>query len=217
MKIFLDHANPDLIRKYSPIIDGVTTNPTLIAKEKCFHGYKEAIKEISSQIRGPVSIEVLSPDHQRMIQEAKEFAALSPNIIIKIPVGLEGIYAIKDLSNIGIKTNATLVFSVNQALLAAKSGATYISIFVGRLDDIGHDGVYIVKETVNIIKSYGYQAEVIAASIRHPLHVMQVALVGVHVATIPPAVLDQMVKHPLTDIGLERFMSDWKNGGKSVI
>lgn len=216
MKIFLDHANPDIIRKYSPIIDGVTTNPSLIAKEQCFTGYHDAIKQIVNLVNGPVSIEVISTDADTMIREAEEVTSISPNIVIKIPVGLEGFHAMKELTQKGIRTNATLIFSVNQALLAAKAGASYLSIFIGRLDDTGQDGVSVVRDTVQVVKNYGFKSEVLAASIRHPLHVMQVALAGSHVATIPPGVIEQMGRHPLTDKGLDIFLNDWKVTGKSV-
>lgn len=216
MKIFLDHANPDIIIKYSPIIDGVTTNPSLIAKEQFFSGYNDAIKQIVSLVDGPVSVEVLSTDGDAMVREAEELASISPNIVIKIPVGLDGFHAMKELAQKGIRTNATLIFSVNQALLAAKAGASYLSIFIGRLDDTGQDGVSVVRDTVQIVKNYGFQSEVLAASIRHPLHVMQVASVGSHVATIPPGVIDQMGKHPLTDKGLDIFLSDWRVAGKII-
>jgi transaldolase len=216
MKIFLDHANPEIIKKYSSIIDGVTTNPSLIAREQCFHGYHDAIKQITTLIDGPVSVEVLNTDANLIIREAEELASLSQNIVIKIPAGLEGFEAMKKLARKGIRTNATLIFSVNQALLAAKAGASYLSIFVGRLDDTGQDGVRVVQDIVQIVENYGFQSEVLAASIRHPLHVMQVALAGSHVATIPPGVIDQICKHPLTDKGLEIFLTDWKNTGKDV-
>jgi len=216
MKIFLDSANSDAIKFYSPIIDGVTTNPSLIAKEQGSLGYHEMIREIAGLIKGPVSVEVISTDRDQMIQEAQDLASLAPNVVIKIPVRLEGIFVIHSLSNLGIRTNATLIFSLNQALLAAKAGASYLSIFVGRLDDIGQNGVDVVRDTVQVIRQYGFSSEVLAASIRHPQHVMEVAKVGSAIATIPPVILEQMTKHPLTDIGLATFMSDWKKGGKQV-
>lgn len=212
MKFFLDTANLDTIKKYSPIIDGVTTNPSLIAKEQGAQRYHEMIKEICTLVEGPVSVEVLRNDRDGMIQEAQELAALSPNVVIKIPIGLEGLSAIQSLTDQGIKTNATLIFSVNQALLAAKAGASFLSIFVGRLDDTGHKGMDVVKDTVLVIQQYGFSSEVLSASIRNPQHVMEAARVGCHVATIPPAILVQMIQHPLTDIGLQKFMDDWKSG-----
>lgn len=211
MKIFLDTAHQDQIKKYSMIIDGVTTNPSLIAKEKGVSGYHGMIQSICDMVHGPVSAEVLSEDWEGMVKEAKILSALSSYVVVKIPIGMEGLYAIRELSSLGIKTNATLIFSVNQALLAAKAGATHLSIFVGRLDDIGQNGMEVVRDAVQIVNQYGFSSEVLAASIRHPQHMMEAAKVGSHVATVPPIVLEQMVNHPLTDIGLEKFMSDWKS------
>lgn len=211
MKIFIDTANLDEIRDVHSwgILDGVTTNPSLIAKEG--RNFEEVIKEITDIVDGPISAEVVSLEAKGMVEEALSLSKIHPNVIIKLPMTKEGLKACKELTMQKIKTNVTLVFSANQALLAAKAGATYISPFLGRLDDIGHDGMNLIQECVEILEYYGYESEIIAASIRHPLHVTQAALAGSHVATIPYKVLTQMLKHPLTDSGIEHFLADWES------
>ncbi|ADG13999.1 transaldolase [Methanocaldococcus infernus ME] len=215
MKFFLDTANTEEIKKYAELglVDGVTTNPTLVAKEG--REFYEVVKEICEIVDGPVSAEVISTDAEGMVKEAKELAKLADNIVIKIPMTKEGMKAVKILSKEGIKTNVTLVFSPLQALLAAKAGATYVSPFVGRLDDIGHVGMKLVEDVVKIYKNYNIKTEVIVASVRHPLHVLEAAKIGADIATIPPAVMEKLFKHPLTDIGLERFLKDWEEYLKS--
>jgi len=216
MRIFLDTANIDEIRQAAKlgVITGVTTNPSLVAKEKR-QDMKAVIQEISSIVDGPISTEVLSLEPEGMIQEAREVSSWSPNVVVKIPISANGLEAISVLSKEGIKTNLTLCFSLNQALLGAIAGATYVSPFVGRLDDIGHDGMQLVSEIVEVFDWYDLPTQVIAASIRHPLHVIVAAQAGAHVATIPYAVLMQMIKHPLTDIGISRFAQDWQSVRKS--
>ena len=210
MKIFLDTANVEQIREAASwgIIDGVTTNPSLIAKEG--RDFKEVVKEICEIVNGSISAEVISLDADGMVEEARELAKIHKNIVIKIPMTVEGLKAVKRLSAEGIKTNVTLVFSANQALLAMKAGATYVSPFVGRLDDIGHVGMDLVAQVMDIIDNYGFETEVIVASVRHPTHVLEAALLGAHIATVPYAVLEKMVKHPKTDEGIDRFLKDWE-------
>jgi|DewCreStandDraft_1066081.scaffolds.fasta_scaffold00187_11 transaldolase len=212
MKFFLDTANLDEIREIASygVLDGVTTNPTLVAKEGEQGSFKELIREICEIVNGPVSAEVVSTDVERMIEEAKELARIHPNVVVKMPLTEDGIRATKKVSEEGIRVNVTLVFSPTQALLAAKAGATYVSPFVGRLDDISSTGMELVKDIVTIYKNYGYITEVLVASVRHPIHVVEAAKVGAHIATMPYRVFKQLIKHPLTDIGLERFLSDWK-------
>lgn len=189
------------------MIHGVTTNPSLIAKEG--RDFKEVIREITAIVDGPVSAEVLSLDTAGMVAEAEELAAIHPNVVIKIPITAEGLQAVKELKRKGIKTNVTLIFSANQALLAALAGATYVSPFVGRLDDVGHDGIGLVAEIAEIFGYHGLPTQIIAASIRHPLHVTAAAKAGAHIATVPYKVLLQMIKHPQTDVGIKRFLADW--------
>ncbi|SHJ85268.1 fructose-6-phosphate aldolase [Tepidibacter formicigenes] len=210
MKLFIDTANVDEIREINDwgVIEGVTTNPSLIAKEG--RDFKEVVKEITDIVDGPISAEVISLEAKGMIEEALELSKIHPNIVIKIPMIAEGLKAIKELSKKGIKTNVTLVFSANQALLAAKAGATYVSPFVGRLDDIGHEGMNLIREIAEIFDIHGIDTEIISASIRHPEHVKLSALAGAHIATIPYKVFKQMVKHPMTDLGIERFLKDWE-------
>ena len=210
VKIFLDTANVDAIRRFYEmgIVDGVTTNPTLIAKEG--KSFNEVIQEIIRVVDGPVSIEAISADYANIVNEAKKLAEISSNVVIKIPITIDGLKAVKTLSVLGIKTNATLVFSANQALLAAKAGATYVSPFIGRLDDVGHEGMEVVAETLCIFRNYSFKSEVIVSSIRHPLHVLEAAKLGAHVVTVPPTVLENMLKHPLTDAGIKRFLEDWE-------
>ncbi|MCJ7606711.1 MAG: fructose-6-phosphate aldolase [Thermoplasmata archaeon] len=210
MKIFIDTANLDHIREVNSwgILDGVTTNPTLVSKEG--KTFEELIREICSIVDGPISAEAISTDAEGMVREARELSKIHSNIVVKIPMTSEGLKAVKVLSAEKIRTNVTLVFSANQALLAAKAGATYVSPFVGRLDDIGHDGMALVEEIVDILLNYGMDTQVIAASIRHPVHVKDAAMIGAHVATIPYDVLKKMLRHNLTDDGIARFLKDWE-------
>ncbi|AOY75559.1 fructose-6-phosphate aldolase [Clostridium formicaceticum] len=214
MKLFIDTANVEEIREIASwgILEGVTTNPSLIAKEG--RVFKEVIKEITEIVDGPISAEVISLKSEEMVQEAEELVKIHENIVIKIPMTEEGLKAVRILAQKGVKTNVTLVFSANQALMAAKAGATYVSPFLGRLDDIGHTGIDLVKEIVEIFDLYLIETEVIAASIRHTTHVVQAAKVGSHIATIPYGVFKQMAKHPLTDSGIERFLKDWEKAAK---
>lgn len=209
MKIFLDTANIDEIIKYSYILDGVTTNPTLMVQEKTGRDIHDHITRIAKIVNGPISVEAISQTTPELIDEAKKLASISPNVVVKVPMTEEGLKATKNLSADGIKTNVTLVFSANQAYLAAKAGATYASIFVGRLDDIGHDGLVVVQDTMEIFRKHNFETQVITASVRHPLHVINAAKKGSHVITIPPKVLSLMFKHNLTDIGLKKFLDDW--------
>jgi len=215
MRIFLDTANIDEIRQAARlgVISGVTTNPSLVAKEKR-KDMKAVIQEISSIVDGPISAEVLSLEPQAMIREARDVSAWSPNVVVKIPTSASGLEAISVLSKEGIRTNLTLCFSLNQAILGAIAGATYVSPFVGRLDDIGHDGMQLVAEIVKVFDHYKLKTQVIAASIRHPLHVIAAAKAGAHVATVPYGVLMQMIRHPLTDIGISSFADDWQRISK---
>ncbi|SNR84591.1 fructose-6-phosphate aldolase [Desulfurobacterium atlanticum] len=211
MKFFIDTADINEIKKAYELglIDGVTTNPTLIAKTG--KPFMEVAKEILELVDGPVSLEVVSLDAKGMVDEARVLAKLGDNVVIKIPMTTEGLKAVKILSEEEIKTNVTLVFSPLQALLAAKAGATYVSPFVGRLDDIGHDGMDLISQIVEIYSNYGFSTEIIVASIRHPKHVLEAALIGADIATIPFKVISQLAKHPLTDKGIERFLEDWAN------
>ncbi|MEK7678613.1 MAG: fructose-6-phosphate aldolase [Deltaproteobacteria bacterium] len=210
MKFFIDTANVEEIKTAEEwgLLDGVTTNPSLIAKEK--RPFKDIVTEICSIVDGPVSLEAVSMDAEGIISEARALSSISANVVVKAPMTLQGLKAVKALSAEGIKTNVTLVFSAVQALMAAKAGATYVSPFVGRLDDISHDGMELVRQILDIYDNYGFSTEVIVASVRHPLHVLDGALMGAHIATIPFKVLEQLSKHPLTDIGIDRFMKDWE-------
>jgi transaldolase len=210
MKFFLDTANFEEIHEANSlgILDGITTNPSLIAKEG--KPFKETIIAICNEVNGPVSCEVIATDCAGMLKQGRDYATWHKNIVVKLPSTREGVKACKALSGEGIRTNLTLCFTPNQALIVAKAGATYVSPFIGRLDDISEDGMQVIKDIVQIYKNFGYKTEVLAASLRHPLHVMKAALAGAHVGTIPAKVLDQMFKHPLTDKGLETFLSDWK-------
>jgi transaldolase len=210
MKIFIDIANIETIKKFSEmgLIDGVTTNPTLVSREKM--KFNNLVNEIVKIVSGPISVETVSLDVEGMVREARQLSKIASNIVVKIPMTPEGLKATKILKREGIKTNVTLVFSANQALLAAKAGATYVSPFIGRLDDWGQVGMDIVREILEIFKNYNFETEVIVASIRHPIHVIEAAKAGAHVATIPPPVLEKMFKHPLTDEGIQRFLEDWK-------
>lgn len=214
MKIFIDTANINEIKEANTwgIIDGVTTNPSLIAKEG--RDLQEVINEICSIVDGPISAEVISLECDKMVEEAMELVKLHKNIVIKIPMCIEGLKAVKILTEKGIKTNVTLIFSSQQALLAAKAWATYVSPFVGRLDDIGAIGVELISEIANIFEVHNMQTEIISASIRNPIHVSECAMAGSDIATIPFKVLEQMAKHPLTDIGIAKFLSDYEKQGK---
>lgn len=210
MKLFIDTANINEVKEINEwgVISGVTTNPSLIAKEG--KDFKEVVKEIADIVDGPISAEVISLDKDGMLQEARELAKIHPNIVIKIPMTAEGLKAVKILSKEGIKTNVTLIFSANQALLAALAGASYVSPFIGRLDDISNDGMKIVEDIVQIFDFHNIKTEIIAASIRHPIHVLEAAKAGAHIVTIPYKVFLQMLNHPLTDIGIEKFLKDWE-------
>lgn len=212
MKFFIDSANVDEIKeaKALGILSGVTTNPSLIAKEGVdFH---DRLREITSIVtEHSVSAEVISLDAEGMIKEGKELAKIAPNITIKVPMTMEGLKAVHAFSELSIKTNVTLIFSATQALLAARAGATYVSPFLGRLDDIGHTGMDLIQDIAEIFDIHGIQTEIIAASVRHPIHVKEAALYGAHIATIPFNVIQQLVKHPLTDQGIEKFLADWNN------
>ncbi|MBN2382692.1 fructose-6-phosphate aldolase [bacterium] len=210
MKFFIDTANIDEIKRAQDMgmVDGVTTNPSLIAKTG--KDFETCLKEIVETVDGPISAEVLGTDRETMVAEAKKLVTYGEQVNVKIPMTVEGLAAVKTLTDLGIKTNVTLIFSPNQALLAAKAGATYASPFVGRLDDIGSHGMELVSDMLQIYQNYDYATEVIVASIRHPIHVKEAALMGADIATIPFAVIQQLAKHPLTDIGIKRFEEDWK-------
>ena len=215
MQIFLDTADVKEIRELASLglVDGITTKPSLVAKEG--RPFREIVDDIIRIVDGPISLEVVSTDAQAMLAEARDLAKIHANVVVKIPLIAEGLKAVKQLTLEGIKTNVTLCFSSSQALLAAKAGAAYISPFVGRLDDISHVGMDLVRQIVSIYKNYGYPTKVLAASLRGPLHFVDAAMAGAHVCTMPPAVLRQLLKHPLTDIGLERFLADWKKVPKA--
>ncbi len=213
MKIFLDTANVEEIKEVARLglLDGVTTNPSLVAKEK--KPFKELLLEICEIVDGPVSAEVLSLDAEGMIKEARKLHELHPNIVCKIPMTKDGLKAVKVLEEEGVRCNVTLVFSPLQAILAAKAGASFVSPFIGRLDDIGHRGMDLIEQLVMIWDNYGFDTEIIVASVRHPQHVVEAALLGADIVTVPYRVIEQFTKHPLTDIGIERFLSDWKKAG----
>lgn len=210
MQIFLDTANLEQIKEAASwgIIDGVTTNPSLVSKENM--NFEDLIKEICRIVPGPISVESVSTKAEDIVVEARGLAAMAENVVVKVPICVEGLKAIKTLAHEGIDVNTTLIFSPSQALLAAKAGARYVSPFVGRLDDISHDGLDLVDQILTIYNNYGIETEVIVASIRHPLHVVEAALMGADIATMPFSSLEKLVKHPLTDIGMEKFLSDWK-------
>ncbi|MEJ2691000.1 MAG: fructose-6-phosphate aldolase [Deltaproteobacteria bacterium] len=214
MKFFIDTANLEEIKKANDlgILDGVTTNPSLVAKES--KPFETILKEICKEVDGPVSAEVVSLDAAGMVKEGKKLAKISDNIVIKVPIIEEGLKAVKKFAAEGIKTNVTLMFGPLQALLAAKAGASYVSPFVGRLDDISTSGMDLVSDIVAIYDNYGYQTEIIVASVRGPMHVVEAALAGADIATIPFGVISQLIKHPLTDIGMEKFLADWKKRKK---
>jgi len=209
MKFFIDSANLDEIREANAlgVLDGVTTNPSLVAKEG--KEFIPLLKEILAIVDGPVSAEVISVDFNGMMKEAHDLAKLHKNIVVKVPLIKEGLKAVKALTSEGIHTNVTLCFSATQAIMAAKAGATYVSPFVGRLDDIAASGMELIGQIVQIYNNYDYQTEVLVASVRHPLHVVEAGLIGAHVCTIPFKVIEQLIRHPLTDIGLEKFLADW--------
>jgi len=210
MKFFIDSANIDDIKNGISLgmVDGVTTNPSLIAKEK--RNFEEVVKEILELVDGPVSLEVVSTDVQGMVREGEKLVKMGDNAVIKVPMTTEGLKATKILAHNGIKVNQTLIFSPVQALMAAKAGAAYVSPFVGRLDDVCHDGIEIVEQIITIYDNYGFETEVIVASVRHPRHVLEAALIGADVATIPLKVIEQLARHPLTDKGIDLFLADWK-------
>ena len=211
MKIFIDTANVEEIREANAlgIISGVTTNPSLIAREG--KKFTDVVQEIVTIVDGPISAEVISLNAEGMIEEGRELAKIHPNIVIKVPITLDGLKAVRQFSKENIKTNVTLIFSANQALMAARAGATYVSPFVGRVDDISQDGMVLVEDIVQIFDLHGLDTEIIAASIRGPLHVLQAAKAGAHIATIPYDVIKKSLHHPLTDAGIERFLKDWEN------
>ena len=210
MKFFLDTASVKEIREGVAlgVVDGITTNPSLVAKEG--RPFREIVEEICRLVDGPINLEVVGTDADTMVAEGRDLAKIHANVVVKIPMIAEGLKAVRRLHLEGIKVNVTLCFSPNQALLAAKAGATYISPFIGRLDDISHVGMDLVRDILTIYRNYGYPTQLLAASLRHPLHLVEAAKAGAHVATMPFAVLQQLLKHPLTDLGLERFLSDWK-------
>lgn len=212
MKLFLDTANLDEIRDIAAwgVLDGVTTNPSLIAKEGKVTVEKH-LKAICEIVDGPVSMEVVSTDAKGMVKEGREYAQWAENIVVKIPMTVEGLKAVKTLTQDGIHTNVTLVFSVNQAMMAAKAGATFVSPFIGRLDDLGQEGMDLIEEIVTVFEHYHFGTEVLVASVRHPRHISNAALLGADVATIPHAVFQKLTKHPMTDKGLEKFLADWKS------
>ena len=210
MKIFLDTANVESIEKYNEmgVVDGITTNPTLLSKEK--GNPIKTMKKIVEIMKGPVSLEVIAITFDKMMDESLKLAKYGDNVVVKIPMTMDGLKVVHALTKMGIKTNVTLIFSANQALLAAKAGATYVSPFIGRLDDIGAEGLNLISEIVQIFASYDISTQLLVASVRHPLHVIEVAKMGADVVTLPPDILDKMIRHPLTDKGLDSFLSDWK-------
>jgi transaldolase len=216
MRFFLDTANIDEIRNAAEygLIDGVTTNPSLVSKES--RPFKDILLEIAQIVDGPISAEVVSTDADGILREAHELAKLHSNIVIKVPMIKEGMKALKQLSRDGIRTNVTLIFNCNQALVAAKLGATYVSPFVGRFDDVSEVGMNLISDLVKIYSNYSFSTQILVASCRNPLHIREAALLGAHVATMPFKVLEQLLKHPLTDIGLERFLKDWEKVPKTI-
>lgn len=217
MKFFIDTANIDEIRDAASygILDGVTTNPSLVAKEG--RNFRQLLDQILAIVDGPISAEVVSTEFPGILAEARELAAIHKNIVVKVPLIPDGLKAVHVLTDEGIQTNVTLCFSPTQALLAAKAGASYISPFIGRLDDVGTDGMELIEQIVSIYSNYGYTTQVLAASIRHPIHVLQAALLGADVATIPFKIIEQMFHHPLTDLGLQKFLSDWESNKSKLI
>ncbi|MCC6686403.1 MAG: fructose-6-phosphate aldolase [Fimbriimonadaceae bacterium] len=217
MKLFVDTGDVEEVRKAAEwgVLDGVTTNPTLIAKSG--KGFKETVLKICELVpNGAISAEVIATDYETMLKEALEVSGWHPQVVVKVPLIEPGVRLVRTLSERGIRTNVTLVFSVSQALLAAKAGATYISNFVGRVDDLSDDGMVAVADSVAMVENYGFESEILVASVRHPLHVVQAVNAGAHVATMPFKIMEMMFKHPLTDIGLTRFLDDWKKAGLSI-
>jgi transaldolase len=210
MKIFLDTANIDSIKKYNDmgLVDGITTNPTLLSKEK--GNPAEIMRQIVKIVKGPVSLEVVGTTVEEMIEEAHRLKKYGQNVVVKIPMIPDGMKAVKKLKAEGVETNVTLIFSANQAILAAKAGAAYVSPFIGRLDDAGQEGMAVIREIVQIFKNYQFDTNVLVASVRHPLHVIEAGKIGAHVVTLPPDILGKMMSHPLTDKGLSAFLSDWE-------
>ena len=215
MKLFLDTANFEQIRKLNQmgIVDGVTTNPTLVAKEQ--GEFEDIIVKICKEVKGDVSAEVVSTEHDGMVTEAKRLSSLAPNVVVKLPMIAEGLRATKTVTQMGIRVNMTLIFSANQGLLAAKAGAVFLSPFIGRLDDIGQRGMDVVEDLVTIRDNYDFETEVLVGSIRHPQHVLEAARAGADIATMPPEVMEKMMQHPLTDSGLKRFLEDWQKAKKA--
>lgn len=216
MKFFLDTANLDEIKKVAAmgLLDGVTTNPTLISREKGV--FKDIILSICEVVPGPVNAEVVSLDTEGMLREGRELAKLHPNVIVKIPMTRDGMVAVRKLANEGIRTNVTLIFSPSQALIAAKAGASYVSPFIGRLDDVSQVGMELIEQIVAIFDNYDFETEVLAASLRHPVHVVEAALAGADIATVPAKVFDQLFLHPLTDIGIKNFLADWEKAKQTL-
>jgi transaldolase len=215
LKLFLDTANIEKIRRLNRmgIVDGITTNPTLVAQEA--GEFEGIIVAICKEVKGDVSAEVVATDHDGMVREAKHLAALAPNVVVKIPMIPEGLRATKSVSGMGIRVNMTLIFSANQGLLAAKAGASFVSPFIGRLDDVGQRGMEVVEDLVKIRDNYRLKTEVLVGSIRHTQHVLEAAKVGADIATMPPEIMDKMMQHPLTDLGLKRFLDDWEKAKKA--
>jgi len=216
MKIFLDTANVNELREVAAmgLLDGATTNPSLIAKEK--RPFRDLVEEICRIVDGPVSLEVVATDTEGMVQQGRELAKIAPNVVVKLPTTAEGIKALRILGREGVKTNLTLCFSPTQALFVAKAGATYVSPFLGRLDDIAHVGMDLIRTIRKVYDNYGFETKLLAASLRNPLHVVDAAVAGADVATLPFAVFQQLLKHPLTDIGLKRFLDDWEKAGVRI-
>jgi transaldolase len=214
VKIFLDTANLKAINTYNDmgLVDGITTNPTLLAKED--QNPAELMREIVKIVKGPVSLEVIATETDEMLEEAHRLKKFGQNVIVKIPMTANGMKAVRKLKEDGINTNVTLVFSSNQAILAAKAGASYVSPFIGRLDDIGNEGMMLIKEIMQIFRNYQFKAEVLVASIRHPIHVIEAGMIGADIVTLPPEILGKMLAHPLTDKGLALFLSDWEKAKK---
>lgn len=214
MKFYLDTANLASIKKYNQmgLVDGVTTNPTLISREQ--GDFEEIIAGICKEISGPVSAEVIGTEYDAMVKEAKALSRLAKNVVVKIPMTPEGLKAVRTVSSLDIRVNVTLIFSANQGLLAAKAGASYLSPFIGRLDDVGQRGMDVIQDLVTIRRNYSLEAQVLVASIRHPQHVLEAAKLGADIATMPPEIMEKMMQHPLTDIGLKRFLDDWNRAKK---
>lgn len=215
MKFYLDSANLQAIRKYNQmgLVDGVTTNPSLVSKEQ--GDFEEIVVAICKEVNGPVSAEVVGTQHDEIVEEAKHLSKLAPNVVVKIPMIPEGLRATKTVSSMGIPVNVTLIFSANQGLLAAKAGASYLSPFIGRLDDVGQRGMQVVEDLVAIKRNYRLRSEVLVASIRHPQHVLEAAKIGADISTMPPDVMEKMMQHPLTEIGLKKFLDDWARAKKA--